>query len=227
MMKKVIVALAILTGFMANAQSPVPGVTVSGEGTVYVNPDQVVVNFGVENKGDFVKEVKSQTETAVDKILKFLDKAGIESKDIQTQYVRLNKVYDYQTKVYEYSSSQSISVKIVDIEKYEEIITGLMEAGVNQISNVTFGSSKVEEYETQARIKAVQNAKKKASEYAEALGQKIGKAMIITDAQNTRVFTPRLAFKVQTEADVSDEKDFLAPGQLAVSANVRVTFTLN
>lgn len=225
-MKKVIVVFALMAGFLMNAQEVVPGVTVSGEGTVYVKPDQVIVDIGVEHTGDYVMEVKKQTEEAVDSVIDFLRKAGIPEKNIQTQYIRLDQQYEYQTKTYHFSSRQSISVKIENIADYEEIITGLMDAGVNRISGVQFKSSEVDKYETQARIKAIKNAKAKAQEYATALGQKIGKAMIISDVSSPiqRINT-QMAFKAM-DAIGSGNQDSIAPGQLAISANVKVTFSL-
>lgn len=224
-MKKVMLALAVMIGLAMNAQEAVPGITVSGQGTVYVKPDQVVVNFGVEHTGDFVKEVKKQTEESVDNIIDFLKGFGIPNQNVQTQYVRLNKEYEYKTKTYHYSSSQAISVKIENIADYEKIIAGLMEAGVNRINSVSFTSSELEKYETQARIKAIQEAKAKAEDYAEALGQNVGKAIIINDVnRNPRVYS-QMNFKAA--AVESDSKDTIAPGQLFITQKVTVTFNLN
>lgn len=225
-MKKIMLAFVFMSGFLMNAQEVVPGVTVSGEGIVYVKPDQVIVNIGVEHTGDYVMEVKKQTEESVDNVIDFLKKAGIPEKNIQTQYIRLDQQYEYQTKTYHFSSRQSISVKIEHIENYEEILTGLMDAGVNRINGVEFKSSEAEKYERQARIKAIKNAKAKAEEYATALGQKIGKAIIITDVSSPiqRINTS-MAFKAM-DATESGNQDSIAPGQVAISTNVTVTFSL-
>lgn len=224
-MKKVILIFAVMTGFLMNAQEIVPGVTVSGEGTVYVKPDLVVVNIGVEHKGDYVKKVKQETENAVDQVIDFLKKEGIPDKNIQTQYIRLGQQYEYKTETYTFSSSQSISVKIENIENYEKIVAGLMEAGVNQINGVEFRSSEIEKYQAQARIAAVKNAKTKAEAYAGALGQEIGKAISISDVSTPVQRMASVAFKTMNVE--SGSPDHIAPGQLAVSENVTVTFNLN
>lgn len=226
-MKKVLLVFAVMTGFLMNAQEAVPGITVSGEGTVYVKPDQVIVNIGVEHTGDYVKEVKEQTEEAIDNVIDFLRKAGVDEKNIQTQYIRLDKQYEYQTKTYHFSSSQSISIKIENIENYEKILTGLMDAGVNRINGVEFKSSEADKYIAEARVKAIKNAKEKAQDYAGALGQKVGKAIMISDGSAPIQRVNRLmAFKAMDIVG-AESKDSIAPGQLAISANVTVTFNLN
>lgn len=225
-MKKVILIFAVMTGFLMNAQEIVPGVTVSGEGTVYVKPDVVVVNIGIEHKGDYVKKIKEATENAVDNVIDFLKKEGIPDKNIQTQHIRLGQQYEYKTETYTFSSSQSIAVKIENIENYETILAGLMEAGVNQLNGVEFRSSEIKKYKAQARIAAIKNAKAKAEAYAGALGQEIGKAIVISDISNPVHRLTSVAFKTMDAAE-SASPNHIAPGQLTVSENVTVTFNLN
>ncbi|HET8810899.1 MAG TPA: SIMPL domain-containing protein, partial [Flavobacteriaceae bacterium] len=112
-MKNLLLTVALFgLSFASTAQTVVPGVTVSGEGVVYVKPDQVIVNVAVEHSGDYVEKVKQQTEKDVDAVIDFLKKQGIPSKNIKTEYIRLNQQYDYPTKTYNYSSTQGISIKI-------------------------------------------------------------------------------------------------------------------
>ena len=225
-MKKLLLITALFAGFLMNAQEFAPGVNVTGEGTVYAVPDEVLVNFGVENQGDYVMQVKEQTENAVDQILDFLKKKGVPEKNIQTEYIRLDKQYDYQSKTYHYSSRQEISLKIENIKNYEEILTGLMGAGVNRINGVIFQSSEIEALKSQARKKAVLNAKKKAEEYAGALGQTIGKAKAISDMTGgPQPIYRAMAFKESADAS-GGNKDTIAPGELAVTAQVNVLFVL-
>ncbi len=227
-MKKVVLIVFFFTGLLMNAQEMITGVNVSGEGTVSVVPDRVLVYFAVENQGDFVLKVKKQTEDAVNQVLDFLKKEGVPAKNIQTEYINLDKQYDYQNKTYHYSSRQAISVKIDDIADYEKILTGLMESGVNRIDRVTFQSSQMETLKSQARKKAVLNAKKKAEEYAAALGQSIGKARAISDLSNTvQPIYGAMAFKTEMEDSSGGNKSIIAPGEIEITAQVNVLFSLN
>ena len=104
-MKKVIViAFALFTIVMqAQEKAQIPQVSVSGEGKISVKPDQVSINFGVENTGKDAAEVKRLNDETVDKVLKFIKEFGIPSSDFKTTDVSLNRNYDYEKKKYNLS----------------------------------------------------------------------------------------------------------------------------
>lgn len=226
-LKKPLIAFLLIFPIVINAQENIlAGATVSGEGKVYVKPDIVNIDIAIEHKGDYVKEIQAATQKDVDATLKFLKKVGIPEKNIQTQYIRLNEEYLYNQKTYTYSSIQGISVKIEDMDKYENIITGLMDSGVNRINNIRFESSEIEKYQAQARVEAIKNAREKAKQYAGALGQSIGKAKSFSDLsmQQIPVAYAAMEFK-QLNADASSQQT-IAPGEIEVTANVIVNFSL-
>jgi len=104
---------------------------------------------------------------------------------------------------------------------------GLNDAGVNTIQGVEFKSSKMEEYEKEARKKAMLNAKQKAADYVSVLGQKVGKALLITD--NSQVYIPQPMYKggmMAMAADGGQTRETLAVGEIEVNTNVSVTFAL-
>ena len=67
--------------------------------------------------------------------------------------------------------------------KYETLMDALFEAGVNQINSVTFGieDSARAKLQQEARIAAIDDARKKALLYATSLDQNIGKALTIRE----------------------------------------------
>ena len=104
---------------------------------------------------------------------------------------------------------------------------GLNDAGVNSINGVEFKSSKMDDYEREARKKAILDAKQKAQDYVSVLGQKVGKALLITD--NSQSYIPQPMYKgnmMAMAADGAAERETLAVGELEISTNVSVTFVL-
>lgn len=223
-MKKFAIVLVMMVAGAANAQqAPTPQVTVQGEGIIKVTPDMATITIGVNNEGNDAKEVKKENDKATDAVIKYLKKSGIDAKDYQTERVYLNKSYDYDKKKYYYRASQTISVKLKDLSKYDELITGLTEVGVNNIQGVNFESSKQKEYEAQARREAMLDAQKKAKEYASALGQGIGSAIMINESGSS--YTPPLRMAM-AEMDNSGSRETLAVGEIEVRAKVSVSFHL-
>ncbi len=202
-----------------------PTVDVTGEGIVTVVPDQVTVTIRVENTGKDPKEVKFMNDRTISDVLKFLKDSNIKDKHIKTEYIRLSKNYEYNTKKYNYAANQSISLKIVDLDRYEGIMNGLIATGINRIDGVQFSSSKKESLEAEARAKAVRNAKQKAEEYTAVLGQSIGKAVQISEFQASH--TPGPMFRTAMAMESDGPGQTIAPGEMEIKVRVNVRFVLN
>jgi uncharacterized protein YggE len=224
--------LIALTFFMAlsqiNAQETKPMVTVTGEGKVKVAPDQVSISVSVESKGTKAAEVKKANDIKIDGVLKFIKKMEIGKEDFQTTRVSLNDQYDYEKKKHNYVALQSIQILIKDLAKYDELMEGLLDSGVNNIGNIDFQSSKIEMYKSEARKLAIQNAKIKAQDYVGALDQKMGAAFIIVDnSQDNYPPRPRYEMMAMKMADgILGSTDTLAAGEIEITANVSVSFLL-
>ena len=229
-MKKLITMTALFMAFAVQAQdqkAQVPQISVTGEGKIKVIPDQAIISVGFQNSGKDAKEVKTLNDEVVDKVIKFLKKSGIPATDYKTNNVSLYKNYDYEKKKYNFQASQNLSITLKDLKKYDEIMMGLNDAGVNSIHGVEFKSSKMEDYEKEARKNAMLNAKQKAADYVAVLGQKVGKALLITDT--SQVYVPQPMYKggvMAMAADSMGNRETLAVGELEINTNVSVTFAL-
>jgi uncharacterized protein YggE len=229
-MKKTILLLALIFAFHIQAQeqkAQVPQISVTGEGKVKVTPDQAIVTVGFQNSGKDAKEVKILNDEVVDRVIKFLKKSGIPSSDYKTNTISLNKSYDFEKKKSNFQANQTLSITLKDLSKYDEIMIGLNDAGVNTIQGVEFKSSKMEVYEKEARKNAILNAQQKANDYVSVLGQKIGKALLITD--NSQSYVPQPMYKgglMAMAADMAAPRETLAVGEMEINTNVSVTFAL-
>ena len=224
----ILTSLFAMSSMQAQEQkNPVPQISVTGEGKVKVVPDQAVVTVGFQNSGKDAKEVKSLNDEVVDRVIKFLKKSGVPATDYKTNNVSLYKNYDYEKKKYNFQANQTLSITLKDLTKYDEIMMGLNDAGVNTIQGVEFKSSKMEDYERDARKKAMVNAKQKAGDYVSVLGQKVGKALLITD--NSQSYYPQPMYKgnmMAMAADGAAPRETLAVGEIEINTNVSVTFAL-
>lgn len=226
-MKKAILLLTIVfitIGLQAQNQ---PTVSVTGEGVIEVIPDQVAIKVRVENKGKTAIEVKKQNDEAIDAVLKFCRKMKVDKKNISTGRINLNKNYDYQKKNYHYTANQSLNILLVDLDKYEKLMQGLLESGINRIDGVEFKSSQIEKYKREARIKAVKNAKEKAVTYAKVLDQSVGKAISISESSVNNYPYPQTRFKsANLEFDANSSAQTIAIGEMEVRTIVAIVFEL-
>jgi len=201
-------------------------VHVTGEGKVTVTPDQVSIKVRVEHQGKDAVTVKNQNDVAINAVIKFLRGQGIENSDVQTEYINLNKNYEYNTKTYNYTANQALTILLKDLSKYEAIMSGLLNSGINRIDGVQFKSSKATSLKEEARIKAMTDAKQRAVTYASALGQSIGKAVEISE-QGSNVPQPQFRRALSAEASFDGGGETIAPGELTILVRVAVSFELN
>ena len=81
--------------------------------------------------------------------------------------------------------------------------------------------------ESEARKKAVANAKMKAEEYASVLNQTIGKAVSISEFRQQYTPGPMYRSAMAMESDGGAAKQTLAPGEMEIRTTVNVSFILN
>lgn len=229
-MKKAILILSILFLSSTHAQEhkQVPTITVSGEGKVKVIPDQASISISIETKGTKAAEVKKENDQKMDAIIKFIKKANIAKEDYQTQRVSLHPNYDYDKKKHNYMATQSLQILLKDLAKYDELMEGLVNEGINRIDNVEFKSSKMTQFQSEARKLASKDAKGKAEDFVSVLGQKVGKAILISDNSQVYVPQPRLyAMKAMAmDSAVEAPRETLAVGEIEITANVSINFLL-
>jgi hypothetical protein len=227
---KNILVIAI-TFFLAlsqiHAQESRPMVTVNGEGKIKVVPDQVSISVSIESKGARAAAVKKENDIKIEGVLQVIKKMGILASDFQTTRVSLNDQYDYDQKKHNYVAVQSILIVIKDLNNYDQIMEGLVDSGINNISNIEFQSSQIEIHRTKARIEAIKNAKSKAQDYVSALGQKMGLAYTIIDNAQSNSQQPRYEMMAMKMADkLFTGNETLAAKEIEVTANVTVSFLL-
>jgi uncharacterized protein YggE len=230
-MKKLVLFLTIIFMSMSYGQEikQIPLINVNGEGKVKVAPDQVCISASVETKGNNAKDVKKQNDEKMDAVLKFIKKMNIPTADFKTKQVALNPQYDYEKKKTSYNATQTVEIIVKDLTKYDELMEGLVQQGINRIDKVSFESSKLAQYQSEARKLAIKDAKTKAEEYVSVLGQKVGKAFTISD--NSQVYQPQpmyAAMRMKESADaMGASNETMAIGEIEITANVSVSFVLD
>jgi uncharacterized protein YggE len=228
-MKKLVLFLTIMFMTMSYGQETkqIPQINVNGEGKVKVAPDQVCISATVETKGNNAKDVKKQNDEKMDAVLKFIKKMNIPTADFKTKQVALNPQYDYEKKKTSYNATQTVEIVLKDLSKYDELMEGLVQQGINRLDKVSFETSKLIQLQSDARKLAMKDAKVKAEDYVSVL-QKVGKAFVISD--NSQIYHPQpmyAAMRMKESADtMGASNETLAIGEIEVTANVSVSFIL-
>jgi hypothetical protein len=221
-----ILLILLISTFMTAQNNSQSTVDVTGNGIIRAIPDEVTISVRIENSGNEVKALKAQNDKIVNDVLQTIKTMGIDNRNVQTEYIKLSKNYQHNTKTYNYAANQKISVYLKDLEKYEPLMDALMESGINRIDGISFSSSNELALKSQARKKAMENAVMKAKEYVGVLNQTIGKAVSISEFENT--IMPQPMFRSMAMQDEgAPSKQTIAPGELEIKAKVTVRFILD
>lgn len=233
-MKNIFLVLltVIATSLSAQQVKLDPTISVSGEGKVTVAPDYASISIAVDTKGNSAQEVKKQNDEKIDAVLKYIKKAGVANEDFQTQRVSLNRQHDYEKKKDYYVANQSIKLTIRNLNRYDQIMEGLVAAGVNQVNSIEFKSTQIKKYESEARQLAVQNARLKADDFMSVTNQKIIKILSISD-NSSPSYNPRGVYATNAMAKSFDSaesysgNETLAIGEITVTANVNIVYLID
>ena len=212
-----------LISTMAIAQHQTPTVEVVGEGIVYVTPDMVNISISIEKEGLDLKNLRQKNGEAVAQVLQLLSKE-LPMENFQTSYVSLYK--DDYNKLNKYRVVQNINIKLEDISKYDNLMNAIFDAGVNRIDGISFGVKNKEKLLQEARIAAIDDARKKALLYAVSLDQNIGKAIQIKEVNSHFNDIQPVERMSKMSLGSTGNDNTLAVGKIAIEAQVNVAFEL-
>ena len=209
----------------ALAQSvPPPAISVTGEATVSVPPDQAQIDGGVTSDAKTAREASEANNAAMGKVLLALKGAGIEEKDYQTSRLSLQPQYAPNragpSPIVGYRASNRVTVRLRDVAKVANVIDVLVGAGANDIGGINFVVSQASKHLDEAREKAIADARRKAEIYAKAAGVTLGDPLSISEEGSpTPVFRGKMAAPMAAGAPV-------AQGEETLSVTVSVSWAI-
>lgn len=211
-----------------------PGtITVTGEGKVTAVPDIAQLNFGVTTGVQTTaKAASDKIATDMNKVLAAVKALGIDDKDIKTQSFYLQPTYDYtdgRQRLRGYEATQSLDVKVRDLDKVGDVLTAATDNGANQANGVNFTIDKPESKKDEARTQAIADAKTKAEELAKQLGQSLGDVQSFNESGNG--YYPPVMYMAKSEAygmgGGADSAAVPMPaGEQDITVNVTITYEL-
>jgi uncharacterized protein YggE len=217
-------AVVTATWFAAPALAqtvPPPAISVTGEATVSVAPDQAQIDGGVTSDAKTAREASEANNAAMGKVLLALKGAGIEEKDTQTSRLSLQPQYAPNrtgtSPITGYRASNRVTIRLRDVTKVANVIDVLVGAGANDIGGINFTVSQPSKHLDEAREKAVADARRKAEIFAKAAGVTLGEPISISEETGAPapMFRGKMAAPMAAGAPVAQGEE-----TLSVSLNV-------
>lgn len=236
-------AAAQAKGLPEGSQGPFPPrserrtVTVSGQGEASAAPDRARLSMAVEETNPDLKAAQAKVNGIVRAYLAQARALGVKDEDISTAGLSIRSEYDYSSggvssaggrKFLGYHVTRNIEVVVRDLDRIGDYLQRATEAGINNISDPQLESSRAEELQRQALVKAAQDAQARARLLADTLGVKLG-AVRTLNAGSVAPQPPRPQPRMMAMSAVApsgNEEMGFAAGEIHYSGSLSAEFDL-
>lgn len=207
-------------------------ITVNAVSQVTGVPDKATLTFGVMTSGDNVKAAQDENSNESKKIIDTLNALNIENKNIKTTDYSIypNYTYDNDTgasTISSYTVDTTLTVSDIPVEDSASVISGCVEAGINNMTGITYTCSNYDTLYEQALTAAVAEAQGKAQALADASGRTLGAVEHIQEGYSDDGIAYGSAKLEAAASDTSGQAEpQILPGSAVVTANITVTYHL-
>lgn len=227
-----LISLLAVPTFAQDNTTPLPGtIRVSGTGTVSTAPDTATVIVGVTIVDADLKTAYNAANEQVAAIIEAVQAAGVAVEDIRTFGLNIYQDSSFppmpamdggqtETPELRYNVSNQVSVKVRDISKIADVINAAVDAGANNLFGLEFSVSDIKAQQTEARKLALEDARAKAAELAEAAGVELGNIVSISE------YSMAVPFNGNMRMDMGGANTVIQPGQQEIQATLDVTFEI-
>ncbi len=197
------------------------GISVQGAGVVSAAPDVVRIRFRVTRVERTPARAFDETSAVAARVRATLRDHGI--ANVKESRLRLETLWTYETPVRTlagYQCQVTFAVESANLDGVQQLLVDLVSAGANEVDAVEYDVRAREELHAEASRKAIAVARAQAVLYAQAADVWLGAVVHVEDAAD-----PPHA-KELAMARSAGPADDLAPGEITVSAVVRVGFAI-
>lgn len=203
-----------------------PYVSVNGYSEIKVLPDEIFLSITLDEGDTKGKVSLEEQRKAMFQALKRL------KIDVEKQLTVVDMSSDYFRRKSSLAATK-YELKVGSAAEARDVFEALDAVKISNVDVVRAQCSKIEEFRSEARKAAIRDAKAKATELAEAIGQSIGPCFEINDyttPRNNGVVYVR-GFAAKASNDAIAEEAYVEPDvefkQITITYNVSARFLLN
>ena len=213
----------------ASSDDTLRTLSVNGSGRVNAVPDVADINIGVFEQAKEAGAASQAAARSMDAVVQTLLALGIDEKDIQTTNISLNAVTDWNKqppKITGWEARNTVNVTVRDIELVGEVVDATVDSGANQVNGISFRVEDPTAAQELARVAAVEDARAKADQLAEAAGVEIVGVVSISESggqQPQPIYMARQEMAFAADAAVATP---VLPGEVELSVNVFIQYEI-
>lgn len=165
-----------------------PHVVTQGEGKVTAKPDLARITVSAQYRNANGATAKQSVDRSIEAFLKIAPDFGLTPEDITASDVSVSEDIDYDNRDRRISNGfvaeREVKLKLRDLDRLGALLDAALAAGLTEIDNVSFESSRKEQLRVEARNKAIADAREKAAGLATAFGGSLGSVYSINSVRS-------------------------------------------
>jgi len=210
--------------------------SVTGNGTIRVEPDIATIQVGVRVIRPTVSEAMQETTSSINDVVEALTELGIDTLDIQSVGFNMWPQWDWNAMHFYrdvtepiligYEITHTLSVIVRDIDQVGAVFEAATAAGANQNHSLSFSVDNTDELVRQAMVLAVKDAQDRAALMAELFGVELGAPVSIHENWSGvetfwghQPIVGRMAMEMDAAGSMT-----VQTGQIMIRASISVTF---
>lgn len=224
---------------------PQSTIMVTGSGEAFAIPDIASFSFSVTESSEDAESAQKLLDTKIASAHKVLLDLGVEEKDIKTVGYNVYPKYEWEqvyciqmvgavcppgkNKLVGYEVSQTISVKVREVDQAGDLVNKVGAVGVSNISGVEFTVDDREKFVAEAREQAIAEAKDQAKVLAKELGVSLGKILYYNDNQGgypMPYYGGEMDMARSAVAQSAPMKADLPMGETKITSNISITYEI-
>ena len=214
-----------------NQEAPAPARTlnVNGLGQANLTPAVAYIYIGVHTEGATASEAVEANKGQTSSLISSIKESGVDEKDIRTTNFSIWPSQQYgpdgtiSGTVYMVDNTVYITVR--ELDGLGDLLDSAISAGANTINSIQFDVADKAQALKDARTKAVADAQAQAQELAEAAGVSLGEIQTINFYENSAYPVDMGKGGGGVAYDAASAVP-IQPGQLTVSVNVNLTYSI-
>jgi uncharacterized protein YggE len=203
------------------------GINVFGSALIRVDPDIVSLNFAVSRLQQHPKDAFQEVRKASQGVRRYLEQAKV--GEVGASRVSISQEFRYtdgEQKFIGYTARVAFHVLLRQLDRMEDVLTGIVDAGVNEITSVDFQTTRLKEVRAESRRRAIAAAREKAENYCSAAQVNLGKIIHIEDVNPDTLHGREGHVTYEIQPDDSGEIQIFDPGSIMVGAAVSIAFKI-
>ena len=241
-MRTILFLVTSLFSFNLWAGSELPNnrhIAITGSASLTTKPDLAVIELNVESIEETSLAAKQSVDSKVNAFLQGLPVYEIASNEVSASNIVTEPNVEYSENdepiVKGYIASRTLKVSLNDLEKLNALLNFALSVELNEIEEIKLKSSKANSLKKTAKKLAIEDAKNRAAELAEAFGSRLGKIYSINETRNSSNYSYRYGSNESVERiEVTGSRiknTDLLPGryleaEITFDESVRVVFDL-